>query len=471
MSDDGQGTLFDLSPDWKEKWGGMPGYEHQDLEPWQSVQLHFRNREDRQAFSELVGQKITDATRFLWYPKAEIGRYADKRYKSERPVNSRYPIYIVSKGRWESRLTSKALEKLGVPYHIVVEEQERDAYASVIDPAKILVLDPIFQRDYDAFDDLGDSKSKGPGPARNFAWEHSIASGATSHWVMDDNIFCFMRFNDNLKVPAETGAFFLAMEDFVDRYQNVGMAGPNYKMFASRKSGSIPPFVLNTRIYSCNLIRNDVLHRWRGRYNEDTDLSIRILNDGMCTVQFNAFLQEKQQTQTMKGGNTAEFYAKEGTLPKSEMLVKMHPNIARVVFKFGRWHHHVDYSGFKKNKLVLRDGVSVSDVPDDYGMSLHVLKAQEDAGADDESEEPESAELPPAVNAEPVAPIVESAQPTIPSPCVEAPAEIPAAVLAPEGVDSKLRACIDCGGPVPLDRKYRCESCLNAELTKREAKS
>ena len=54
-------------------------------------------------------------------------------------MNPKYPIYIISKGRHESRYTSKALEKMRVPYHIVVEPQEYDDYASVIDPKKIYV--------------------------------------------------------------------------------------------------------------------------------------------------------------------------------------------------------------------------------------------------------------------------------------------------------------------------------------------
>ena len=53
-------------------------------------------------------------------------------------MNPKYPIYIISKGRWDSRLTSKALERMGVPYKIVVEPQEYDNYASVIDKKKIL---------------------------------------------------------------------------------------------------------------------------------------------------------------------------------------------------------------------------------------------------------------------------------------------------------------------------------------------
>ena len=41
-------------------------------------------------------------------------------------MNPKYPIYIVSKGRWESRLTSKALERMNVPYRIIVEQDEFD---------------------------------------------------------------------------------------------------------------------------------------------------------------------------------------------------------------------------------------------------------------------------------------------------------------------------------------------------------
>ena len=56
-------------------------------------------------------------------------------------MNPKYPVYIVSKGRWQfsNRLTSRTLEAIGVPYWIAVEPQEYDNYAEVIDPKKILV--------------------------------------------------------------------------------------------------------------------------------------------------------------------------------------------------------------------------------------------------------------------------------------------------------------------------------------------
>ena len=287
-------------------------------------------------------------------------------------MNPQFPLYIVSKGRHDSRLTSKALERMQVHYRIVVEEQERAAYAAVIDPAKILVLDSEYQRKYDTFDKLGDTKSRGPGAARNFVWDHSVAEGHPWHWVMDDNIQCFARLNRNRKIPVGDGTSFRCMEDFCLRYRNVSMAGPNYWMFASRKS-QMPPFSLNTRIYSCNLIRNDVPFRWRGRYNEDTDLSLRMLKAGWCTIQFNAFLQLKMPTQVVRGGNTRDFYSKEGTLPKSQMQVAMHPDVSRLVFKFGRAHHHVDYRSFKANRLIRREGLAVPAGVDDYGMLLQEI--------------------------------------------------------------------------------------------------
>ena len=292
-------------------------------------------------------------------------------------MNPKFPIYIPSKGRADSRLTVKTLEYMKVPYRVVIEEQEYKAYSEVIDKKNLLILDKKYQREYDTFDDLGETKSKGPGPARNFAWDHSIANGDEYHWVMDDNIQYFFRLNRNMKIPVSDGAVLRAMEDFVLRYENVHMAGPNYFMFASRKS-KMPPFVLNTRIYSCNLIKNSSPFRWRGRYNEDTDLSLRMLKANFCTIQFNAFLQGKVRTQVLKGGNTEAFYSKEGTAPKSKMLKLMHPDVSEVVWKFGRWHHHVDYRPFKKNRLLKRKNIKVKKDVNNYGMELFLLKDRAD---------------------------------------------------------------------------------------------
>ena len=75
-------------------------------------------------------------------------------------------------------------------------------------------------------------------------------------------------------------------------------------------------------------------------------------------------------TQTVKGGCDKDFYSLEGTRPKSEMLVKMHPDCSKLVFKFGRWHHHVDYTGFQKNILKKKKNIIHQDGINNYGMKL-----------------------------------------------------------------------------------------------------
>lgn len=258
-------------------------------------------------------------------------------------------IYIVSKGRWNSRLTMKALDSMNTHYYVVVEESELEMYASVIPRHQLLVLPQKYLDDYETMDELGSAKSKGPGAARNYAWDHSIQNGHRKHWVMDDNIDAFHYLNRNIKEEVKTDVIFTAAEDFVNRYDNVPVSGFNYYSFC-KTTDKVPPFVHNTRIYSCLLIDNSLDIRWRGRYNEDTDLSLRVLKAGQCTIQFNAFLCGKVTTQRMSGGNTKEFYADEGTLPKSQMLVDMHPDCAKLVWRFNRWHHLVDYSRFKVNE-------------------------------------------------------------------------------------------------------------------------
>lgn len=282
---------------------------------------------------------------------------------------NKFPIFIVSKNRAGIALTMRALDELGADYRIICEGFEQGVYADYYGADRILVLPEKYKEDYDTFwprDVVG--CRTGPGPARNFAWDVSISEGFTHHWVMDDNIDAFHRLHMNDKVELRCTAGFEAMEDFTLRFDNVAMSGPNYYSFA-KATDRVPPFTTNTRIYSCNLIRNDTPYRWRGTYNEDTDLSLRMLKDGWCTIQFNAFLQGKITTQRLKGGNTEEFYAGEGTRNKSQMLVDMHPDCSKLVWRFNRWHHHVDYKRFKQ-PLRYVDGLIIADGVNNYGMRM-----------------------------------------------------------------------------------------------------
>ncbi len=253
-------------------------------------------------------------------------------------------------------------------WYAVVEPQEYDKYAAAIPKRNIIVLNMAYKEQYDYLDGLGLTKGSGSGPARNFIWDTAAQMGCDYHWIMDDNIVQFTRWNNNYRFEVLSGVFFRVMEDFVQRYENIGMAGPNYRAFLPRKYKR-PPFLLNTRIYSCNLIRNDLPYRWRGRYNEDTILSLDMLRDGWCTCLFNAFQQDKMVTMAVKGGNTTSIYA-EGTYPKSKLLVDEFPEYARLVEKYGRPHHFVDWTQFRSNRLKICEGIVIPEGTNDYGMEL-----------------------------------------------------------------------------------------------------
>lgn len=267
----------------------------------------------------------------------------------------RYPIYIPSKARWQSRLTSKALERAGVPYRICVEAPEYDAYAAVIDPKKILIVPHVNQPD-------------GLVRSRNWIWEHALAEGHARHWQLDDNIRGFVRFHQhNRSTSPEAAEGLWYTEEFADRYANVALAGLQYDMFAPQGRLTRPwskPLILNTRIYSCTLIDNAIPFRYRGTYNDDTDLSLRVLKAGYCTALVCAFFCKKMRTMHVPGGNTP-IYVQDGTgfdgrLEMAKSLVRQHPDVTRITWKWGRWQHHVDYRPFKHNRLRLRQPVAAT---------------------------------------------------------------------------------------------------------------
>ena len=367
-----QEDLFDVETNWKDLWHGMPEYESNDVRPYLSLEVHFQDMQARNTFAKLLGYDLSEKAPSIWYPKRE--RYfTTEVYRSTDAARNmpRYPIYVPTKGRWESALTIRALERMGVPYYAVVQPQEAENYRRKVITGQLLTLPP-------------DCCVPGLGvvPARNWIRRHSIALGAKRHWQFDDNINGFYRLHDNRKITVEDGTIFRIMEDFSDRYSNVGVSGPHYDFFAPRRT-KLPPFVLNTRVYSCSLINNEMGHEWRDVYNEDTDICLRTLKDGLCTVQFYTFLQKKAQTMAMKGGNTDILYkggeglardrdsaANEGRRLMAESLMRQHPDCVTVIERWGRPQHLVDYRRFRKNELIPAPGFVMPEGADEYGMIL-----------------------------------------------------------------------------------------------------
>ena len=376
-----QDSLFkdnDTLNDWKNEWVNMPEYNNINQPPPEiTAKFKFRNYDDYEMFKEKIkkylynDEKVFDGQQKInekqaWFPLRE----KDRKYyylSKGQYTKPRFPIYIVSKGRWERNPTSKMLKKMNVPFFIIVEKQEYKNYLNLVDKKQILILPQKYKDNYDRFWKNNDKRT-GSGAARNYAWEHSIENGYKWHWVLDDNIESFERYNNNKKIRVYDGSIFYVSEDFALRYENLAIAGLQYANFMPH-SEFRPPYRLNTRIYSCLLIRNDIPYRWRGIYNEDTDLCIRVLKDGWATVLFNAFLQGKRATGTVKGGNTKELY-QNGTSDKSKMLFDMHPDLVKMVTRFNRPHHFVNYKVFEKNKLIKKKHINIGNEINDFGLIL-----------------------------------------------------------------------------------------------------
>jgi hypothetical protein len=366
-------NLMDKSPSRDNIWVGMPEYNYETNRYQHNITFYFDTEEDIQYFEELIGRSIKGRKSICFKrdnitqnnnskPKEKAKNDGIVAYTHNELMSPKYPIYIVSKGRASCPKTANALDRMKCPYRIVIEPQEYDEYLeSIKDPDKILTL---------PFRDLG----QGSIPARNWIWEHSLEEGHKRHWILDDNISNFYRANNNRQIIANTPNVIRAAEEFVDRYENIGLAGFHYSAFVPQTSNKyIKPYILNTRIYSMILIDNNLDFRWRGRYNEDTDLSLRVLKKGLCTILFRAFLIDKAKTMTMKGGNTDELYEGDGRLKMAQSLQEQHPDVCTITHKWGRHQHHVNYIPFQNNELILKKNAKFSEDDNEFGMVLGTI--------------------------------------------------------------------------------------------------
>lgn len=250
---------------------------------------------------------------------------------------NKFPIYIISKGRYEKTLTADNFENSGLDYLIAVEPQEYEQYCKKLGEKRVLKL---------PFSNLG----LGSYPARNFCWEHAKSRGAKYHWLFDDNILFWMKWiNGKRKKIESLNDAFVYVENFVEK-NNISIGGfeePNFVVKPPKK-----PFKINCHVYSAMLIKNNLPFKWRLKYNEDVDLCLQVLHNGGSTASCVYYMANKVSTaDKMKGGNQTELYkgnAPEKNLLKAKMLEAVWPQYAKIVIRFNRHHHLVNWRIFKK---------------------------------------------------------------------------------------------------------------------------
>jgi hypothetical protein len=297
-------------------------------------------------------------------------------YEYTEKIQPKYPIYVITKGRWKKTFTIDTLQDMGVDFYICVEPSEYLDYCSnpKIDQKKILVLP-------EDFSNLG----RGAVPVRNWVWEHSVQNGHKKHWQLDDNISWFYRWDKNIQRKVRDGVFFRMMEDFSDKFKNLGLTSPQYKSFIPGIDTGRKQFIVNTRAYSCILINSELLderleERWRGRLNDDTDLTLRVLSTGdICTVNFHTLLSGKQTSGSMKGGmeQIYENHKHSGYQKKFDSLKEQWGDLVTYTnkrHKDGRPHHVIQYTKHFTQELKLKDGIQREPKINNYNMVLPQVK-------------------------------------------------------------------------------------------------
>ena len=63
-----------------EEWKEMPEFDQKNKMAFRSFPIHFKNQEAVDKFAALINQKITDRTRYIWFPYIEIEKMVDKEY-------------------------------------------------------------------------------------------------------------------------------------------------------------------------------------------------------------------------------------------------------------------------------------------------------------------------------------------------------------------------------------------------------
>ena len=62
------------------EWSNMPEFKNEDLNSVQKITVHFENQSDVDSFSALIQQKITEKTKWLWYPQKKNEDHESFRY-------------------------------------------------------------------------------------------------------------------------------------------------------------------------------------------------------------------------------------------------------------------------------------------------------------------------------------------------------------------------------------------------------
>ena len=233
-----------------------------------------------------------------------------------------YHVYVPSKGRASTCTTPRHLAASGIDFSIVVEPQDAHDYRYIFGESSVVVMP---------------ENDKGLWYARNECKKHSMSQGHRYHWQIDDDVkyFRIRRGNKNHKCSAFDALS--PVERETNKYKNIGAAGIKHSLYAWSAKNEID---YNKQICSVGLFKTDSDIWWREMTVEDTDYSLQLLNEGLCTILFNRLIYDPPTNGSNEGGCSAEGIYGGDTgdsyLPYLRGLQKSWPGVFRIVRKKGK---------------------------------------------------------------------------------------------------------------------------------------
>ena len=79
-----QNFLFEVPANWQKEWEGMPEFVQEKKSEFSKIIIRFENAQDLQKFAELIGQRLTQQTKSIWFPfKSHWGQNPNVKWHDE----------------------------------------------------------------------------------------------------------------------------------------------------------------------------------------------------------------------------------------------------------------------------------------------------------------------------------------------------------------------------------------------------
>lgn len=259
-------------------------------------------------------------------------------------------IYIISKGRPQCT-TAKTLTRMKYPgeWFIVNGSNDETHSEYVKNWGKDRVLAFDFEKEIentDTMDNFGfEDKPSGAVPVRNATIDMARKRGEVRHWQFDDDYTGFMMFDrqsgKNRSVDGEKfqrELLRIAKLGETMKMPNIGFSVSTIEANPQKRA------CISRRVFNAHNLATDpeLVMRWRGRMNDDLINALDVCRTGGLEIQFKYMMMTMKPTQQEAGGLT-ELYKSDGAVRKTAYAVLAMPQAVRLVRKFGRYHHKVDW--------------------------------------------------------------------------------------------------------------------------------